>query len=61
MDNTEATTRIVEALLAKYKLHELKDKGISESAAAEVQSIGKNVGTLYKAVYAAVNEDYPAK
>ena len=61
MDNTEATTRIVEALLAKYKLDELKDKGTSEAAAAEVQSIGKNVGTLYKAVYAAVNEGYPAK
>ena len=54
MDAMEATTKIVEVIIGEYAL-DLKDSGISDAPEAVLNSIGKNAGVLYKAVYAAVS------
>ena len=54
MDSTEATTRIVEAILAGSNAPVTYRGPSDESIEDMLKAVGKNVGALYAAVYQAV-------
>ena len=56
MDTIEASTRIVEAILAKVNLNALvHNEGRGMEPEAVSKEVGENAGVIYKAVHAATS------